>query len=165
MRVGRKIGFVAALVLIAVAGCGGGGPRKEPKGMRDKIGHPVKVTGQVFLDGKPTQAVLVYALNAKEIPQQTQWLQSGSRATTAGRATVAADGKFEFSSYEHGDGLPAGSYVLLFKKVSHKDDNEPPEPDVAAFNAKYFNPEASEFPFTLEVGQPKDFGKIELTSP
>lgn len=63
------------------------------------------VTGVVYVDGEPADML---AVKANPIGGMDQVQPTVSSAFTD------ADGKFSFSTYETGDGIPAGEYKLTF---------------------------------------------------
>jgi hypothetical protein len=70
-------------------------------------------SGMVTIDGKPPEipkgrALLVMLYEPKNPPTKTK---------PARRALVAKNGYFAFQTYESADGVPEGSYVLLFAEL------------------------------------------------
>jgi hypothetical protein len=79
-----------AVCLLACASCGGNGPAL----------HPVR--GKVLVDGRP-------AAGATVVFQPVQ--DSAEALKPSGR--VGDDGTFRLDSYPHGQGAPAGEYIVL----------------------------------------------------
>jgi 5-hydroxyisourate hydrolase-like protein (transthyretin family) len=69
-----------------------------------------------------------------------------------------AEGKFSIGTYESGDGLPEGTYVLVFRWV---------ELGIGAtdkLKGAYADPKKSEFKVTVAAGETNDLGEIALSS-
>lgn len=116
------------------------------------------VTGQVVVDGvpvPPTEPLMVKCHNLTGVDQEHPTFSS---------ALTKEDGKFEISTYESGDGVPAGDYVLTFMwgkmNLMAASYGKPDQ-----LKDKYADPEKSEVKFTVEADTPVDLGKIELTKP
>jgi hypothetical protein len=62
--------------------------------------YPVK--GQVFFDNKPAEGATVVF-----------HLKDGPADAPKPSGTVGADGSFTLNTYPHGDGAPAGQYMVL----------------------------------------------------
>ena len=87
--------LLAGVCLSGLA-CGEHGPpRKET--------YPV--TGQVYVDGAPTNYLAVTCHDTKGMD---------AAMPTVSSAFTGQDGGFSISTYESGDGVPAGDYVLTF---------------------------------------------------
>ena len=159
MRIQEAMRFT--VMLVCLQGCGSGiKPPPEPTGYRDKIGAAIPLTGQVSLDGTSSQKVIVSAMNEQNLPMYKQQKEIGGLATGA---AVKPDGSFSFTTFENGDGLPAGNYIVLFR-LPPRDDRGGSDPKTDAFNRKYGNPETSKYKATLEAGKPVDLGKVELST-
>lgn len=129
------------LVPLLLAGCS-----DAPRGERNFEISPA--SGVVHVDGEPTPRVKI-----KCYPEGDSSLKYP--LTTATDET----GRFSFSTYESGDGIPAGTYTLTFewqKEVSLV--------AVDAFNGAYADPTTSEHKITIVNGQENDLGTIELSS-
>lgn len=98
----RSIPFVASMALLslAFAGCGPAGESRP---------EVIPVEGSLTINGKPAEgAMLVFHPSHGE-----EFDARGSRP----RANVEKDGHFQVTTYDAGDGLPAGEYdvaVLWF---------------------------------------------------
>lgn len=147
MRNGYVMGLLGLVVASALsAGCGGDeGPyRKET--------HPV--VGQVLIDGKPVKDVAVKARSVEGLDQEHPTVTS---------AFTDEEGRFELSTYESGDGIPEGEYVLTFvwgRWNSFSMSYGGPD----KLKGRYNDPEESNIRFTVEGGEPIDLGKIELST-
>jgi 5-hydroxyisourate hydrolase-like protein (transthyretin family) len=149
--------FAVAIEVCWLAGC------SRPKG--PKLEPTFPVSGVVQIDGKPTAAVHVFLFPADSAP-----MGFDPRLGSPHSATTDADGKFKITTYNTGDGAPAGSYVLGFywegtpKVVPFSNPDEPKlDPVAVRFNRKYGNPQKSEFKATVER-KSVDLGKLELTT-
>jgi hypothetical protein len=114
----------------------------------------VPVKGQVLVDGQSIADVTVDIHNAAD---------AGATKAAKSFAKTKDDGKFEFSTYEAGDGVPPGEYVATFmaKKfsmISHSYVG----PD--KLNDRYSDRKKSQVRIKVEKGKPVDLGKIELTT-
>lgn len=86
-----------AVCFCAVVGCGGDEPFR-------KATSPVK--GKVTVNG---------AAPGSEIQMECHPVNGmDTQHPTASQAAVDAEGNFSISTYEAGDGIPAGDYVLVF---------------------------------------------------
>jgi hypothetical protein len=138
----------ACIGALPIVGCGStGGPDGGPRI------STMQVTGTVHVDGVGVSYLKVTAKPA-----------SGVGALPLDpSAMTTADGKFSLSTYESGDGVPAGEYKLIFEWGELNLMNGQYSGD--KLNGKYSDPEKSEFTVTVAVGdQPKDLGTIELKS-
>ncbi len=156
----RSVVCVVLMQLSLIMGCNGGPPPIEKK-------PTSPVGGVIHVDGKPMASVQIYLHNADNPPSEQSTPFTGSAA-----ATTDAAGKFVFATYEAGDGLPEGSYVLSFfwdagaALPLMRDNDDPPalNPEADSFNSKYGNPSGSNFRFTVEKDKPVDLGILELTT-
>jgi hypothetical protein len=136
--------FVAASA--ALSGCG---KKDEP---HRKPTFPV--TGQVVVDGKsPGEAIKIECHPVGGMDQEHP---------SVSQTMTAPDGKFEIATYETGDGVPQGEYVLTFMwgkmnliSMSYGGPDK--------LNNRYSDPKQSEFKFKVE-DKPVDLGRIELTT-
>lgn len=111
------------------------------------------VTGTVNVDGAPAAFLRVAAV-ASGAPGQVPIESS---------ALTSADGKFSLSTYESGDGVPAGTYKLTFAWGQINLMNGQYSGD--KFNGKYSDPAKSDQVLTVtDSGEPHDLGVIELTT-
>lgn len=118
----------------ALSGCGSGGdPDRLPV-------FPAK--GHITFQGEPVPGAFV-VLHPKHAPEGTE--------TVRPRAQVNPDGSFELTSYETGDGAPAGEYAVTVqwhKLVKHGSDVAP-GPNVLP--KKYAGPQTS--PLTVRIAE------------
>ena len=135
------------LVCLSLSSCS-----SEEKPFRKDV---VPVTGQLQVDGQPPGSRV--QIQAHPVgPADTEH-------PTYSSATSDPDGKFTFSTYETGDGLPPGSYRLT---VSWQEFNAMSSgfsgPD--KLNGRYSSQEDSKLEVTVETEKPVDLGIIELTT-
>jgi len=90
------VGLIAVLGLAVINGCAEKGPSKKPL---------TKVKGIVHVDGVPAAQVNVTCNDVMGIDKTEP---------TVTTAITNADGSFALSTYETGDGIPAGEYTLTF---------------------------------------------------
>lgn len=116
----------------------------------------IPVKGQVVVDGQPPGSPLQIFCNEAngmdtEHPSVTQ-------------AISAEDGTFSLSTYENGDGVPPGDYVLTFQwQQFNTFSMSYGGPD--KLNDRYSDPATSQVKLKVESGsEPVDLGKIELTT-
>lgn len=162
MRANAALWLTVWAVVFQIAGCSGPMAPAEPKGYRESVGAVVPLTGKIVLDGSAPQGVTVAALKAEQLTQEVQQQRAGDFDSLAVGGIVRPDGTFAFTTLSYADGLPAGDYIILFRKSATSDSAKA---KVTAFNKKYANPETSKYKGSLEAGKPLDLGTIELTSP
>ncbi len=128
-----------------------GGCKKEPPGGPRVVTIPV--TGILTVDGKPQAQI---AVRAEPV--------SGSTPTNNTPSSFSDDeGKFALTTYESGDGVPAGEYKLTFKWGQINLFSGRYEGD--KFKGKYADPEKSEISIHVtESSEPVDLGTIDLTT-
>ena len=136
---------ILGLGLAVLVGCGVQGPTMK---------ETYPVTGQVFVDGSPVENLAVTCHLVGEIDK----LNPSNSATFTG-----TDGKFAISTYNQGDGVPVGEYLLTFMWG-----------ELNVFSASYGGPDKlndrysdvgeSKFKVHVEKGKPTNLGKIELTT-
>lgn len=122
-------------------------------GKRDYGTETFPVSGEVYVDGGAAAEVFVTLHNVNGMDAANPTVSSTS---------TKEDGTFEVSTFEEGDGVPAGDYVATFKwgalnPISMTYDD-------SKLNGKYSDPEKSEFKVTVTEGQPTEMGRIELTT-
>ena len=134
-----------AILLILISGC-----KDEPRGGPRVPTSPI--TGQVLVDGEPAHYLLV-----KCHPQG----EAAVPTTISG--FTDENGRFSISTYEQGDGAPAGEYVLTFMwgEIAIMSGRYGP-PD--KLDGRYADEETSEYTVTVEEGVPSDVGVIQLTT-
>ena len=125
-----------------------------------------KVSGQVFVENKPAKGALITL-----VPMQAPEEVAKSWKFGYPRATVGADGKFQVSTYELGDGAPPGEYRLtiiwpVMEMVEGPDGElvegeKPVFPPQNRINTKYSEP--GQTPLNIKVEEkPLEIPKYEL---
>lgn len=136
---------IGALCLSAVAGCGPEGPpRKET----------FRVRGKVSVDGQaPPAPVQIEAQNVAGMDAEMP---------TISQSETNPDGTFEIATYQQGDGVPAGDYVLTFScREFNVMSRSYAGPD--KLNKRYSDAKKSEVKFTVK-DKSVDLGEIKLTT-
>ncbi|MEZ6063595.1 MAG: hypothetical protein R3C19_24865 [Planctomycetaceae bacterium] len=135
--------------MLLLAGCSGEEPpyRKETSGL----------TGQVFVDGVAVPATTPLKVECHNVAGFDQ------EHTTISSALTGEDGKFEISTYETGDGVPEGDYVLTFMwgkmDLFSRSYSGPDQ-----LKGKYSDEKTSTFKVTVKRGEPSDMGRIDLVT-
>jgi len=113
-----------APLLAAFPGCGGS----------DRVPvHPV--SGKLLVDGEPAEGAVI-VLHPTSPPEKEVHKPA---------ARVEADGTFQVTTYDAGDGAPTGDYVITVTW------GEPPSPD--RLGGKYRDPEKSQLRVTVTEGE------------
>lgn len=138
---------MGVIPLVFLLGCAKeeGPPRKDT----------FQLTGQVLVDGKPPDSPLkVTAHNLAGLDKKQPTFSS---------TITDKQGRFAMSTYESGDGVPAGDYVLTFfwgkmdligGSYGGKDK----------LKGKYSEPETSPIKVSVKPGEPTDLGTIKLST-
>jgi len=134
------------LAVIGTVGCGGpyGPPRKET----------FSVKGRFTVDGQPPgESLQVECHNKAGIDEKMPYVS---------QALTEPDGSFEISTYDKGDGMPAGDYVLTvtwkqFNAMSMSFGGED------KLKGRYEDPEKSEITVSVK-DKSVDLGEIPLTT-
>lgn len=109
------------------------------------------MTGEVYVDGAPAAQVVIQCTNVLGLDKEQP---------TISKAVTDDAGKFEISTYESGDGMPEGDYVLTFTWGDYNAIARSYGPD--KLKNKYADPDKSEHKFTVVKGEPTDLGRIDL---
>lgn len=124
------------------------------------------VSGVVQINGKPTPSVHVWMSPEDKMPDYVD-----PKLGAPHSATTDENGKFKITTYNSGDGAPAGKYVLSFywegnpKVVPFSNPDEPRiDPVAVKFNNKYSNPQKSSFKATVDAGKSTDLGTLDLAT-
>jgi hypothetical protein len=111
------------------------------------------LTGTLIVDGSPAEGVLVEATDVKGLDATNP---------TMSTAFTDANGQFKFSTYEQGDGVPDGEYLVTFMwGTLNPMSMQYGGPD--KLKNRYNDPEKSEFRVQV-AGKPVDMGRIELST-
>jgi hypothetical protein len=100
------------------------------------------VAGQVFVNGRPAAGAGVFLH-----PQASE-----PRPPFNPRAAVKDDGSFTLTTYENGDGAPAGEYTvcIVWERKLTDDDQETVEGSVSLVPAKFSHPSSSPLRATVQ---------------
>jgi len=155
---------------LASVGCGGGQTRKrmteQLEEIKGKTYEVAKLSGKVTIDGEtpsvPPKSVLVLML------YDAKGAQPGHE--TIYETVCDKEGHFEFTRFSKGDGVPPGSYTVLFDELMPRRGGEfkgPDklgnlynDPDTSPFHVEIKPPGKTDWEFNLEVA-----GKEPLASP
>lgn len=137
---------VLLFCLCAVVGCGGDEPFRKPTS---------SVKGKVTVDGASPGSEIQIVCH----PVGTADTQHPTLSQTA----TDAEGNFTVSTYEAGDGIPPGDYVLV---CTWRDYNVMARsysgPD--KLKNRYSDPKTSPIKLTVKEGEPLDMGVVALTT-
>lgn len=138
--------WVCLCGLFILAGCGSSGPQGGPRVTT------TAVTGTVNVDGAPAAFLRVVAVSSG----------ATSQVPIESSALTSADGKFSLSTYESGDGVPAGTYKLTFYWGEMNLMNGQYSGD--KFKGRYADAAKSEVAVTVNDGSDaQDVGVINLS--
>ncbi|MFQ5732027.1 MAG: hypothetical protein ACE5KM_08735 [Planctomycetaceae bacterium] len=140
----RPVRAAAILTVALCCSCGKEETNRKPT---------FPVTGRVTVDGKaPGSPIAVKCHPVDGMDKQNPTISS---------AFTAEGGKFEISTYNSGDGIPEGQYVLTFYWGKHNPFTmNYGGPD--KLKNRYKNPKTSKFKITVKAGEPTDLGRIDL---
>jgi hypothetical protein len=142
----KTVGLIVAISLVA-SSCRDDEPYRKPT-------YPVR--GVVTVDGvTPDSSVQVQCHNQGPVDAEHP---------TYSQAETNPDGSFAISTYELGDGLPAGQYVLTFSwQTFDLFTRGYTGPD--KLNGRYSDPQTSPFKLDIKEGSgPIDMGEVKLTT-
>lgn len=101
----------------------------------------VPVYGALFVEGEPAAGALVIFHAVTETEPKT----------TNPNGRVQADGSFQLTTYESGDGAPAGDYIVtVFWPAPPKNPTERPDMGPDRLQNRYTNPDTSQIRVTVE---------------
>lgn len=139
----RSIWAPVACTALVLAGCN----------HRDYGVETFPVTGLVCVDGAPTAQVSVTLHRVGGMDKKTPTVS----------ATISKeDGSFAISTFEDGDGVPAGDYVATFTWAEFNPISRSMGPD--KLKGKYNDPDQSQFKVSVAPGAKVDMGRIELVT-
>lgn len=128
-----------------VMGCSGSDPLRK---------SVFPVTGEIYVDGQPAESLAVRCFDVNGIDSEQPTLSS---------TFTDSSGRFTVSTYESGDGVPKGEYVLTFEwgewNVFARSYGGPDK-----LEGRYIDPESSEFTVSVTGDGPVDLGRIELST-
>ena len=138
--------LLLCMTTVGLTGCGGEKPFRKPTSV---------VTGKVTVDGvAPTSAITIecHPVNGMD-----------AKHPTVSQTVTGPEGTFKISTYEAGDGVPAGDYVLtLYWGEFNLMSNSYSGPD--KLKDRYRDPKTSEIKLTVKEGKPTDLGTIVITT-
>lgn len=124
---------VALIASLLLAGCGRSGPPRVAT-------HPTK--GSITFQGQPVSGAFI-ALHRK---------QHADHDVPTSTAVVQPDGTFAVSTYDAGDGVPEGEYVVTiqWRKIVKSGSDYVPGPSLLP--ARYSRPETSDLIVRVAAG-------------
>jgi hypothetical protein len=133
--------------------------------------HPTaKFAGTVTIDGLPPKDVIKQGLRIMLYDPKNP---SAPGSAPLNAIVNLADGTFEFTSYSQGDGVPEGSYIVIFAALKHSllgKEQGYHQPD--ALKNRYNDPDKSEFKVDVTRPGKTDYlfelalqGKEPVTTP
>ena len=137
---------VVGISLLAATGCPAQNERNEKQ--------VFKIKGTVTVDGTPTPDIQIALHDKAGLDTQQPTFPQGF---------TDAEGNIRISTYEEGDGAPAGEYSVTFAlQEFNLMSRSYAGPD--KLKKKYSDPKNTPFSITLGPDQPNDLGKVELTT-
>jgi hypothetical protein len=148
----ENTGMPRLMVLGLMCGLAWGMTGCQDAGPPRKQTFPVK--GQLVVDGQPPQSsIQIQCHNVAGMD---------TAMPTISQAIAHPDGGFEIATYQQGDGVPPGDYVLTFNwQAFNAISMSYGGPD--KFNGRYNDPKSSTVKFTVK-DRPVDLGTIELST-
>lgn len=141
----KKPAAALAIVCLHLCSCAEKTPDRKPT---------FPVTGRVQVDGRPAAQLSLTCHDVKGLdPLQP----------TVSSAITDQDGKFALSTYQSGDGVPEGEYVLTFVWANF-DLISKSYGGADGLKGRYSDPQKSEWRFRVQAGKPIDLGCIELST-
>ena len=153
-RAPRRLVLMPLLCLVMSAGCGGENAQDRlnqaiPENQRQSV---VALSGTITLDGKASADLMVRLVKdgaAKPDP-------------TSPKSVTDSDGKFEFTTYLSGDGVPPGKYAVIVEQLTRSGTAGWSGPDQLRNRFNHVKEPAA----TLELkpGEPQNDVKIDLVT-
>jgi hypothetical protein len=113
---------VAVVAALACVGCGQQSAEQRVNAELERTGKAkvavFPLAGRVTIDGQPPSAIEKRRSNV--IVMLYDVSKPDDKPEGRPFMTVAPDGAFSFSTYVHGDGIPAATYVFAFALLSNK---------------------------------------------
>jgi len=132
-------------VCVFFCSCGDAHPERE---------ETYPVAGEVYVDGNPAAGLQVTCHSVEGLDTEMGWVCQGM---------TNEEGKFEINTYEAGDGVPEGDYVVTFlwgkTNFASMQYGGPYQ-----LKGRYTDPKKSEHKFTAKKGEQTDLGRFELTT-
>lgn len=143
-----RIAGASGLVFVCLMTTACSHPRRPA--ITDKV-PLTQVTGTVLVDGVPTSGVHIQYVPQGEIAEKRErYLNRFFLLTGDG-------GRFSLSTYQNGDGIPYGDYVLEFKWFEQLLSGE-----VDKLGGRYSNAKSPWMTIQVKENQDLDLGEIEL---
>lgn len=136
-------GFAAFLFLFLLASC-----QRGPQPPKDRW-KTSPVTGIVHVDGAPAEGVNVTATP-----------EPGCEIAYPVTTNTDENGRFAFSTFLSGDGLPEGTFSLTFAMPEKLPSGGGPD----LFRGKYSKVDQSAVKFTVKLGEPISLDPVQLTT-
>lgn len=147
MKLSQTSRTLLGMMLLLLSGCG------AEEEIRPEL-FPAQ--GSLIINGKPAAGALLVLSPADGKPID----ERGSRP----RATVQDDGTFQVTTYQSGDGAPAGEYQVGVLWFENPDANEPWD----RLGNQYANPEKTGIRVSIQAGEnqwePIKIDKARLSS-
>ena len=146
---GKGTGTVLAaamLAMVTAAGCSQSEAPRVPTNF---------ARGQVFLEGQPLAGALV-VLHRQGEPAATTGTVNGVKAAEpapSARALSEADGRFTLTTYEAGDGVPEGEYVVTVVQRPAQKNGEGFEPGPNVLPPRYASPKTTDLRVRIAAGE------------
>ncbi len=138
--------WMCVVLCFTVVGCGGTDPNRK---------QTYPVTGVITVDGNPPGGEIQITCHPVD--------GFDAQRPSVSQTSSNEEGKFSISTYEAGDGVPAGNYKLTFSwqefNVMSREYSGPDK-----LNGRYSDPEKSEVLLKVEAGTPTDMGVVALTT-
>jgi len=159
-----EVRFVTIFSMVLTTTFFGGCGHTPPKPKNQLPTTPV--TGTIHINGEAMAGVRVFAFRSDK---PDSFYDTEVDASPAGGqvALSSTGGKFQFTTYTVGDGLPEGEYVFAFywdgggAEVLGSDERKI-SPAARTFAKKYGNPKKSDIKCTCKKGTPVDLGVLDL---
>ncbi|MBW3538917.1 MAG: hypothetical protein KY476_01475 [Planctomycetes bacterium] len=114
--------------------CGCGGPQEERPALQP-------AQGSLFINGKPAEGAML-------VLHRADGKNFDARGTRP-RATVGADGSFEVTTYQGGDGAPPGDYQVAVMWLDDPDSSTPWD----KLGDRYSDPKQTGIRISIEEGE------------
>lgn len=137
------VGLLSVCLVLASGGC-------RPSQQHERLPvYPVR--GQVFYQGRPAVGALVRLHPLPPTPTPP----------FLPRGLVGADGSFTLTTYDPGDGAPAGDYAVSLD-WRRKHTEEESEEGLSLLPARYCRPETSGLQVTIRPQEQNDLAPFQL---
>lgn len=120
-----------------------------------------KVEGTVTVDGNPEANIIVKCVPEGDFPYKDK-----AEIASSMSAVTDMNGKFKLTTYETGDGVPAGKYALTFDwqpLVLAKQQDEATTAKADRFKGKYATAAKSPLKITVEENKSQVLDPIDLS--